>query len=1559
MAESLNRSFNEKLKKGSITSNENITKPDPKVKDLKIAEAQEREKRKFSGNKENREKERIIPRKTRSSKQQSAKTPLPSLPEGCEIEEIKYNAFFRRGGVLFGRLVKSSNGELLSYFCYNSQTEYKPGDTVYIDSQRPEQPFFICNIQSFCKSKKNILMVNVRWYYRLCEVPEAVYQLLVQDRNIENVSGKDLVTHNPVIKSRELFISEVTDCYPASALRGQCKVHYFSDIISAQTFLPTQDTFFYILGYNPETRRLASTQGEIRVGPSHQAELPTCQPHQSSQKMPEKYEPLEELRWSPGVPDCDLMMYLCAARSMAAFAGMCDGGSSVDGCLAASRDDTTINAMDLLHDSNYDTGKALQALVRHPVSRGIDKKWTEEEQKRFVKGLRQFGKNFFRIRKELLPQKETADLVEFYYLWKKTPGAATMRSHRRRRQIVIRRIKSFPKQKSDLYLSSASEEEELDDSGSRDLSGYMCFHCSTKTSKDWHHAGRNKALLCTECRLYFKKYGELQPLKNDEESLLVQFKSSEKEEISSVNETRIIQTRRSKEKFKEKNKQTNEKTVTYCKEREVQNTITEPEPSEFSSESKEGPDIKESIKEDTSKRRKRSPKDNLTLQNKEKEVQISPKIERPSVEMSSSSAMLLRTDNSSVSNKENINEGNNEEYEGEMFSVLKPPGICNVPQQSHQSLKSEQEKSVKGTSAVKDNTEIMLDVTQNRNKKISSPSDVSEWITLSSEIKTEPISVTSGSSALQQQIGNTTGTTAFSSLSPPVVLLPTSLSPLIKVKEVISDVVLAQDDLKQCASPEKLQDVASGFPLTTAFPLQSSLSHINDFLDNSKFSTQDSYSQTPPLMLKDIKTEPLNIQEVQQHVSSDLHRSVQASGITSLSVQVSRASLMTDCKPHFFSSSFSSLNTNEPMSIPYTLQTSTTTLSTVSTSSGTTSLTPTTISPVAAAVKISSSVPNPLPFSTQLQPPSVSLSSFSQSCQKTCIPQKYPYNPLFAPCFDGPEMFLPNHPYPSLSSTDQQPIPNARASPTLYSVSKSLNHQVSERISPEVHAPVSVSCAAIVSSSSLISSDLTISSSAAGMQLLLPTVSPGSIQACKTVSSNTVSVEIPPVKETKTKNTLQEVIHSDSVGCLQMYKSSLENIKLEMESHRSESAMFLRRCTLGSEFSTCARTDLIFKPVPDSKLAKKREEHVRKAANKVKEERFNKVKFRERIHSGESKMSTSSNSADPLQFGCFERTSSRDYSDASTVYQLSEFAHPNATFSSRYPQTSVSEQLPHISTLSVPVGISQPVIDPSLQYQISAGIYNTTAQERFEMKLEREKRDHDFQEKLKVELEMKAKLQPNAFHPHLLEFQHHYGAATSRSGMTNLLPCTSNAGLHSTAFNVHSPLDQERLERLCISTNLAEVGHPNLDPVTAQRLYSEHLALTTDPLVQLQVAGITSDFQNHAHMHAHTHLHLHPQDSISSVAAAAVIGRPNHPDQDHPLYGSYPLFPLSVYPCTRPGVMPPRGEILYPHTEFLRPSFEDSFTEQFTTTRVTQEHFQNQIMRERFAHMGGTYPLSF
>ena len=55
----------------------------------------------------------------------------------------------------------------------------------------------------------------------------------------------------------------------------------------------------------------------------------------------------EERRWAAdAISDDDLIMYLRAARSLAAFVGMNDSGRPQDGCHAASMDDTTVKALD-------------------------------------------------------------------------------------------------------------------------------------------------------------------------------------------------------------------------------------------------------------------------------------------------------------------------------------------------------------------------------------------------------------------------------------------------------------------------------------------------------------------------------------------------------------------------------------------------------------------------------------------------------------------------------------------------------------------------------------------------------------------------------------------------------------------------------------------------------------------------------------------------------------------------------------------------------------------------------------------------------------------------------------------------------------------------------------------------------------------------------------------------------------------------------------------------------------------------------------------------------------
>ena len=214
-------------------------------------------------------------------------------------------------------------------------------------------------------------------------------------------------------------------------------------------------------------------------------------------------------------------MYLQAARSIAAFAGMCDRGLPEDMYEVAQRDDTTINALTVLHNHDYDCKHAIQALVKCPIPKGIDRKWSDDDQKKFIKGLRQYGKNFYRIRKEHLPHKETSDLVEFYYLWKKTPQAQSSRPRRRQRpcstSVNLSTTPTPAKQrntKNNNKDESEHNSDNDDNTTTTDNDEQFCRHCQT-TSKDLQAGGRDSQQLCYDCRMYYKKYGEM-PIINQE-----------------------------------------------------------------------------------------------------------------------------------------------------------------------------------------------------------------------------------------------------------------------------------------------------------------------------------------------------------------------------------------------------------------------------------------------------------------------------------------------------------------------------------------------------------------------------------------------------------------------------------------------------------------------------------------------------------------------------------------------------------------------------------------------------------------------------------------------------------------------------------------------------------------------------------------------------------------------------------------------------------------------------------------------------------------------------------
>jgi len=59
------------------------------------------------------------------------------------------------------------------------------------------------------QSKRDTLMVHIKWFYRPCEVPETVYQLLIQDRNALECKLK-LIMDDCFYLVRQIFILFVT-----------------------------------------------------------------------------------------------------------------------------------------------------------------------------------------------------------------------------------------------------------------------------------------------------------------------------------------------------------------------------------------------------------------------------------------------------------------------------------------------------------------------------------------------------------------------------------------------------------------------------------------------------------------------------------------------------------------------------------------------------------------------------------------------------------------------------------------------------------------------------------------------------------------------------------------------------------------------------------------------------------------------------------------------------------------------------------------------------------------------------------------------------------------------------------------------------------------------------------------------------------------------------------------------------------------------------------------------------------------------------------------------------
>ena len=68
------------------------------------------------------------------------------IPDDFEEEDVITHVVGKKP--ILGKVWRDkSRGDYTRYRCYSFGVEYKSGDAVYIESQRPEQPYYICCIQ--------------------------------------------------------------------------------------------------------------------------------------------------------------------------------------------------------------------------------------------------------------------------------------------------------------------------------------------------------------------------------------------------------------------------------------------------------------------------------------------------------------------------------------------------------------------------------------------------------------------------------------------------------------------------------------------------------------------------------------------------------------------------------------------------------------------------------------------------------------------------------------------------------------------------------------------------------------------------------------------------------------------------------------------------------------------------------------------------------------------------------------------------------------------------------------------------------------------------------------------------------------------------------------------------------------------------------------------------------------------------------------------------------------------------------------------------------------------
>ena len=141
----------------------------------------------------------------------------------------------------------------------------------------------------------------------------------------------------------------------------------------------------------------------LLTGPEYQAEIPPLLEDSELTKSPDA----DLLLWCPGkLPEKEVSSYLSEVYSKDDLPPI------------MHHDDEA--ALFTLHKHNYQITSALADTSQHTALYKPMKPWSEKECELFENGLRMYGKQFNVIQKNLISTRTISEVIQFYYLWKKT-----------------------------------------------------------------------------------------------------------------------------------------------------------------------------------------------------------------------------------------------------------------------------------------------------------------------------------------------------------------------------------------------------------------------------------------------------------------------------------------------------------------------------------------------------------------------------------------------------------------------------------------------------------------------------------------------------------------------------------------------------------------------------------------------------------------------------------------------------------------------------------------------------------------------------------------------------------------------------------------------------------------------------------------------------------------------------------------------------------------------------------------------------------------------------------